>query len=137
MTDRVFRRTRVVEPGDVDFLGHVNNVVWLRWVVELAEAHASRGTHGATLAREDGGIWIVRRHELDYHLSALPGEEVVEETWVESMRGARSVRLARFTRPSDGAALVSARTEWAYVDADSMRPRRIPRALVEAFSPVS
>ena len=36
----VFERTRVVSAEDLDQLGHVNNVVWLRFVVELAEAHA-------------------------------------------------------------------------------------------------
>jgi acyl-CoA thioester hydrolase len=103
-------------------------------VGELAAAHAGqRGSDNETL-REKGAIWIVRRHEIDYHRSALPGEEIVEETWVESMSGARSERHSRFTRASDGALLVSAVTIWAYVDAVTQRPRRIPAELLARFA---
>ena len=133
MSGAVFRRTRVVEAGDCDELGHVNNVRWLAFVGELAGAHAiRRGSDNDTL-RGQGALWIVRRHEIDYHRSALPGEEIVEETWVETMSGARSVRHSRFTRASDDALLVSAVTTWAYVDAKTQRPRRIPAEMIEAF----
>lgn len=134
MSDPVrFRRTRVVAPEDVDFLGHVNNVVWLRYVVELAEAHARSLDLGSRIVRERGGQWIVRRHELDYRANAEPGEEIVEETWVESMRGARSIRRSRFTRASDGEELVTACTEWAFCDAKTLRPRRIPPELAAVY----
>jgi acyl-CoA thioester hydrolase len=134
MSSRVFRRTRVVVDGDCDELGHVNNVRWLAFVGELAGAHASLGSaDNASLREHDGAIWIVRRHEIDYHRSALPGEEIVEETWVESMTGARSVRHSKFTLARDGAVLVSAVTTWAYVDAKTQRPRRIPPALRDRY----
>ena len=129
MSGEVFRRTRVVVPEDIDELGHVNNVRWLRFVGELAAAHVA--LHGSDLAalREMGALWVVRRHELDYHRPALPGEEIVEETWVEKMSGAKSERHSRFTRKSDGALLLSAVSIWAYVDAKTLRPTRIPAAL--------
>ena len=133
MSGPIFRRTRTVVPGDCDELGHVNNVRWLAFVGELAGAHAARrGSDNETL-REQGALWIVRRHEIDYHRSALPGEEIVEETWVEEMSGARSVRHSRFTRAAGGELLVSAVTTWAYVDSATQRPRRIPREMIEKF----
>ena len=133
MSGPVFKRTRKVAPEDCDELGHVNNVRWLGFVGELAGAHAMRrGSDNDTL-REQGSIWIVRRHEIDYHRSALPGEAIVEETWVEEMSGARSVRHSRFTREADGALLVSAVTTWAYVDATTQRPRRIPAEMIARF----
>ncbi len=129
----VFRRGRIVAPGDIDFLGHVNNVVWLRYVVELAKAHAGSLDAGRRIEHEQGALWIVRRHELDYHANAGSGDEIAEETWVESMRGARSIRASRFTRPADGARLVTARTQWAFVDAATLRPRRIPAELSRLY----
>ena len=128
----VYRREREVTADDTDFLGHVNNVVWLRWVVEIAEDHAKSHDVGSRIVRERGGQWIVRRHELDYLANAEVGEPVVCETWVESMRGARSLRRARFSRP-DGAVLVATLTHWAFVDATTLRPRRIPRELLQVF----
>ena len=134
MSPEIFRRTRVIASADIDELGHVNNVRWLQFVAELATAHAA--LHGGDLAslRAQGALWIVRRHELDYNRPALPGEEIIEETWVEKMTGAKSERHSRFTRASDGALLVSAVTIWAYVDAKTLRPRRIPEALRARFA---
>lgn len=131
----IFRRTRIVDPKDVDFLGHVNNVVWVRYVIEVAEAHARSLDMGSGRLRELGGQWIVRRHELDYNAGASTGDEIIEETWVESMRGARSTRRSRFTLARDGTPLVSALTQWAFVDARTLRPRRIGPEVRAAYLP--
>lgn len=129
----VFRRTRVVADDDVDFLGHVNNVVWVRFVIQIAEAHVRSRASASSSVRASGAQWIVRRHEIDYRASANAGEEIVEETWVEEIRGARSLRASRFTRASNGELLVEALTQWAFVDAGTLRPRRIPRELIDAY----
>lgn len=134
MSPEVFRRTRLIAPADIDELGHVNNVRWLAFVAELAGAHASGRGSGLAALRAQGALWIVRRHEIDYHRPALPGEEIVEETWVERMTGAKSERRSRFTRASDGAPLCDALTTWAYVDATTLRPKRIPPELRARFS---
>ena len=41
MTDPLpaFEMAVAVEPGDIDALGHVNNVTYLRWVQDVAVAH--------------------------------------------------------------------------------------------------
>jgi acyl-CoA thioester hydrolase len=117
----------------VDELGHVNNLVWVRLVLDLATAHSDSVGLDARAYREMGAWWIVHRHEIDYHAPAFPGEEILEETWISSMRGARSIRESRFTRVTDNALLLSARTTWAYVDGESHRPRRIDRRVLEAL----
>lgn len=135
--DGMFRRTRTIEARHIDELGHVNNVVWVRFVVELAGAHsAAVGLDLATLRERIGGLWIVHRHEVDYHRPARLGEEILEETWISEMRGALSQRHARFRRREDGALLVTATTRWAFVDAVRLRPRRIPPQVRDAFPPL-
>ena len=131
----IFRRERTVAPRDVDLLGHVNNVVWVRFVVELAAAHADALGTGFEATRALGGLWIVRRHELTYHGNVPLGAKIRESTWVSSLRGALSLRRARFESES-GALLVEAETEWAYVDATTLRPRRVPPGVRERFDPV-
>ena len=132
--DGVFRRVRRIEARHIDELGHVNNVVWVRFVVELAGAHsAAVGLDLATLRKRIGGLWIVHRHEVDYHRPAALGEEILEETWIAQMRGALSLRQARFRRRDDAALLVTATTHWAFVDATRLRPRRIPPEVRDAF----
>lgn len=137
MADGIFRHERVVREDDTDFLGHVNNVVWVRFVVRLAERHAASLGFDFETVRDLGGMWIVRRHEIDYRRSATPGQALVEETWVAEMRGARSVRRSRFSLADDGAELVSATTQWAFCDVDTQRPKRIPRELLDAYTIVA
>ena len=134
MSTNVYRRRRVVAAEDVDGLGHVNNTVWVRFIVELANAHSSARGFDWKTVRALGGQWIVRRHEIDYLRSAVRGEEIVEETWVASIRGARSVRMCRFTRPSDGLEYVTSTTHWAFTDKDTLKPRRIPLEIKKEFA---
>src|SRR5439155_1120943 len=74
-----YERVSVVEPGDIDDLGHVNNVVYLRWVQDVAAAHWE-----ATIAPEErvDVAWVVLRHEIDYQHPAVLGDQVVARTWV-------------------------------------------------------
>ena len=132
----VFRRERTVKPEDLDALGHVNNAVWVRFIVELADAHSSSLGLDWKAYRRLGGMWIVRRHEIDYLVSATCDERVVEETWIQAMRGARSERRARFTRQRDGVVLLQSLTQWAFVDTRSQRPRRIAPEVLAAFTPI-
>jgi acyl-CoA thioester hydrolase len=131
----IFRRERRVASRDTDLLGHVNNLVWVRYVVELAAAHADALGVGFEATRQLGGIWIVRRHDVTYHGNVAGGATIRESTWISSLRGALSLRHARF-EADGGTLLVEAKTEWAYVDATTLRPRRVPAALRARFDPV-
>ena len=133
MNERVFRRTRRVRDEDTDALGHVNNVAWVRFVVELADAHSRAVGLDWAAYRRIGGLWIVRRHEIDYARAAIPDEEISEETWVELARGARSVRRSRFLRSEGGELLVEATTHWAFVDTKTQRPKRIHPEVIDRF----
>ena len=128
-----FTRTRVVTGNDIDELGHVNNVVWVRFVVELAVAHSDAVGLDTEAYRKLGAWWVVHRQEVDYHAPAFPGEEILEETWLTEMRGARCLRSSRFRRSADDALLVEARTTWVFADIQSGRPRRIAAEVRDRF----
>lgn len=129
----VFRRHRTITDDDIDEFGHVNNVVWVRFVVEMATSHSEAVGLDAAAYRALGSWWIVYRHEIDYRTPAFPGDRVVEETWVSEMRGARSIRQVRFRRESDDTLLLEATTTWVFVDARNQKPRRIPSEVRAAF----
>ena len=130
----MFARSRTVRPEDTDQFGHVNNLVWLRFTLELATAHSDAAGWNAARYREAGVVWIVHRHEIDYLRPALPSAVLREQTWIAEMRGARCVRDYRFSL--DDTVLVEARTTWVLTRTTSGRACRIPRELLEAF-PIS
>jgi acyl-CoA thioester hydrolase len=125
-----FERRFPVRESDIDALGHVNNVVYLQWIQDVASAHWQ---HAATPEQLDGTVWVAIRHEIDYKAPAFAGEEVLARTWVEEWTGATSDRRTEIVRPADGKVLAQARTVWCAVDPATQRPRRVDKSLRERF----
>lgn len=120
----------LVEPSDIDELGHVNNAVWVRWVQDLATAH---WTAVAPQEAIDRYIWVVIRHEIDYRGNVKAGETVTGRTWIsEPPKGARFWRNVSFTG-TDGKTRVEAKTNWAIIDRGTGRPVRVPPELAAIF----
>ena len=126
-------RVRVsADPGDIDALGHVSNITYVRWLQDAAALHsAAVGLELADYLRL-GGVFVVRRHEIEYFAPAFDGDVITLTTWVSYTRGARSLRCTRIER-EDGTLLVRAGTLWAYLARETGRPTRVPDAVIKAF----
>jgi acyl-CoA thioester hydrolase len=120
-----------IQPGDIDVLGHVNNVVFLRWVQEAAIAHWSALTNDAQKAEV---VWVVARHEIDYKKPAMPDDRVVARTWVGASGRHLFERHTEVVRVGDGVALARARTLWVPLDPASGRPTAVSAEVRAAFS---
>jgi len=118
---------------DIDALGHISNVVYVRWVLEVAVSHADAVGWPAAAWRALGAIVVVRRHEIDYLVPVLEGERIDLETWIDSWRAASLIRRTAMRRQRDGVEIARAATTWAFIDMASGRPRRIPEELRQAF----
>ncbi|MEZ4399163.1 MAG: thioesterase family protein [Kofleriaceae bacterium] len=126
--------TVVAAAADIDELGHVSNQVYLRWVLDIAVAHSTAlGWDGAAYQRFGAG-WVVRRHELDYLAQVLEGDEVVIETWVDTLKGVSCVRHTSLRRTRDDAIVSRAATTWAFIDFATGRPRKIPDEIRTLFA---
>lgn len=129
MTSRFEHRIQVTA-SDIDELGHVNNVVYVRYVQEVAEAH------WRVLADEvlrEKYLWVVLRHEIDYKNPAFVNEVIKATTWVGEHNGARSERFVTLVSETSGNLLVEAKTVWCMLDAKSMRPVRINDEVTRAL----
>ena len=126
-----FERTLTVAAGDIDVLGHVGNQVYLGWLLDAAESHSS--AVGLTWARyqELGGVFVVRRHELDYLAPAFEGEQLRVLTWISASARATSTRAYEIWRGDR--CLMRAQTTWAFVSLSTGRPTRIPPEVFAAF----
>jgi acyl-CoA thioester hydrolase len=119
-----------VAPADLDANNHVNNVVYIRWVQEAAEAHW-RAAAGADLAAEIA--WVVMSHEIEYKKPALSGETLTVKTWVETGTVLTSERQSRIVRDGDGALMARCKTVWCAVNPANGKPRRLPSQVNEIF----
>jgi acyl-CoA thioester hydrolase len=116
---------------DIDALGHVNNIVYVRWIQDVASAHWRAITSPEQRAEL---AWVVVRHEIDYAAAARLGEALVGRTFIGETTAATCVRHTEIVRRADGRTLVQARTTWCSVDPASGRPRRIPAAVRARFA---
>ncbi|HEX3764153.1 MAG TPA: acyl-CoA thioesterase [Kofleriaceae bacterium] len=119
-------------PEDIDDLGHVSNLVYLRWVAEVAMAHSRARGWNIARYRAHGAAFMVRRHEIDYIAQVTLGQELRAETWVDSWRAASCIRKTELFR--DTILVARAATTWAMIGLTSGRPQRISDELLAAFS---
>ena len=123
-------RRVVPGPGDIDELGHVNNVVYLRWVQDIAITH----WHAVATPELDARyFWIALKHTIEYRDPILPGETAEIRTWFGRIHGPRFDRHVDIRKP--GAKRFSARatTEWCRISRDTRRPMRIGEDVMAAF----
>lgn len=122
----VFEMPLAAVEADIDRMGHVNNIVYLRWVQEVATAHWYAAT---TEQQQAEYAWVVMRHEIDYRRPALLGEALTARTYVGEMNGAKFERFVEIWRMQDGELLAQARSVWVALDARTHRPRRVEPTL--------
>jgi acyl-CoA thioester hydrolase len=127
----VFELRLSVAPADIDLMGHVNNVVYLRWVQDLAVAHWESA---APPGDRKNLLWVVTRHEIDYKRPALPGDAIIGRTWVGAATRRAFERHTEIVRASDGKLLAKALTTWCPVDALTRKPADVSPEVRERFS---
>lgn len=107
-----------VRPDDIDQLGHVNNLVYLRWVQEAAVAHWQAAAEPVDQAAL---VWVVVRHEIDYLRAARPDDAILARTWVGPVVGRDFERHTEIRRARDQKLLARVRSLWCPVDRDTRR----------------
>ena len=137
---------------EADLLGHVNNAVYLHYMEQAAIEHATWLGLTVEASRAFGGVFVARRHEIEFLRAAYPGDVVRVQTWLLEPHGARITRCYQIYRGRDPAGepftgrvprgdlplspetvLVRAVTEWVFMSEDG-RPRRIPEGVQALFA---
>jgi acyl-CoA thioester hydrolase len=126
--EKDFSITMTVQKNDIDELGHVNNVVYVRWVQEVAAAHWDSL---ASYEIKQKYVWVVLRHEIDYLSAAFENDAITIATWVGESAGARSERFVQITEPKNGKLIAKAKTIWCMLDGATMRPKRVDEQVVK------
>ncbi len=125
-SEHFFSYTIKATENDIDALGHVNNIVYLRWIQEASSAH------WFSVVRDEAKqnyIWVILRHEIDYLYPALLHDDIVAYTWVGEHIGARSERFVQICNAATGKIFAESKTIWCLLTAKDMRPVRIDRGM--------
>lgn len=125
------------EQEQLDGLGHVNNVSYLRWLEEAAWAHSKAlGIGLAEFKRLDRAM-VARRHELDYLIACELGDELLVGTWITTNDRKLSMERAyQIVRATDNKTMFTGLTRWVCVALSSGKPKRMPPEFIAAYQPV-
>lgn len=130
MKSQIFTQLIEVPASAIDNLNHVNNVVYLQWCLDAAEAHWMNKTTPEIRAKN---VWVVLNHSISYLNPSFLGEKLQIQTWIESYKGAKSVRKYKIIRPADNQVIIKAESLWCFLDAKSFRPTKITEAVSSLF----
>lgn len=120
----IYSKTITIPSAAIDENGHVNNVVYVQWMQDIAVEHYA--SIGGIEAQGPDSTWVIRKHSVEYFLPAFAGEEIEIRTWVEDLRKVRSLRMYEFVRKSDGKVLVKGETDWVFMDTKTGKIKAIP-----------
>lgn len=117
-----------VVPGDIDFMGHVNNAHYLTWVQEAVLAHWRSIAPPQAVAEH---LWVALKHEITYRRPAFLDDDVIATVVLERVQGARAFYDTIIKRGED--VLAEVKSSWCCVCADTLRPARIARDVTGRF----
>ncbi|HWK41604.1 MAG TPA: thioesterase family protein [Croceibacterium sp.] len=124
----MYHHSIAIEPTDIDHMGHVNNAVYLRWVQEAVVQYWETVAPPDAIARH---LWVALKHEISYMRPAFLGDGVIAEVVAQRAQGARTFFSTLFRRGEDVIAEVN--SSWCCLDAQTLRPARLAREVVDRF----
>ena len=131
--DGIFTKSFPVPGAAIDAQGHVNNIVYLQWMQDIAIDHTTAVGWPMERYISVGCAWVARSHYIEYLRPAFKDEPITIYTWISGMEHKSCPRHYLFTRDTDRAVLGRAKTVWVYVDMKSGRAIPIPEDMRASF----
>jgi acyl-CoA thioester hydrolase len=127
---RIYEYPISIVSDDIDFMGHVNNAVYLKWVQAAVIDYWQRVAPPEAVAAH---LWVALKHEITYRRPAFLDDGVVAEVIAESAQGARTFFSTLFKRGEE--VLAEVKSSWCCLDAATKRPARLAKDVLVRFIP--
>lgn len=132
----IFDFNITVKEQDIDVLGHVNNVKYIQWMQDVAEAHIETLGLGVQHYLALKHAMVAVEHHVQYRKAAFLGEHIVLRTWLDDLNALYSFRQYAFYRPADRSILFVGQTKWACIEITTGRPKRMSPSFTQAYQPI-
>ena len=126
-----------VLPEHIALLGHVNNVLYVQWMQDVATAHIEQLGLGLAQYLQLKHAMVAVEHHVQYRKAAFEGEDLILRTWLDDLNTLYSFRQYVFYRPKDQSILFVGQTKWACIEIDSGRPKRMSPSFTQAYQPIA
>lgn len=125
-----------VKPEHIDVLGHVNNVVYVQWMQDVASAHIETLGVGLDQYLEMKHAMVAVEHHVQYRKAAMLDDDVILRTWLYEINALYSFRQYAFFNAKDHSLLFTGNTKWACIEIASGRPKRMSPTFIQAYQPI-
>ena len=126
-----YSTTIKVTAEHLDDVQHVNNVIYVQWMQDIASMHWNAF---ASDKLKDQVLWMIKRHEVDYYNQAFLNDELLMTTWTGEYTNVTWKRHYEIIRPADNKKIITAASVWIPLDRTTQRPRRIDDELINMFA---
>ena len=133
----IFDLALTVSAEHIDQLGHVNNVVYVQWMQDVASKHVNALGLGLKQYQQLNHAMVAVEHHVQYRKAAFEGDELILRTWLDALDSLYLSRQYVFYRPKDQTILFVAKTKWACIEMSSGRPKRMSPTFTQAYKPLS
>ncbi len=130
----VFLDHRMVEWRDLDAYQHVNNAMYLDYLVEAGWRFGLSVDWSWERVQAVGFGVVARRTQIEYLQGASYSDELEIATWLSDVRRSTVVRHFTIQRPRDGAVLARANSLYAFIDLATNTVRRIPQVFLDGIA---
>lgn len=117
-----------IEPSDIDFMSHVNNAIYLKWVQSAVIAHWERIAGPEAVVAD---LWVALKHEIIYRKPAFLNDTIIATAILDEVRRESAFYETVIRRGEDILAHVKSR--WCCLDAKTLRPTRLGGDIVKRF----
>lgn len=117
----VFEYEITVLSKHLDEMQHVNNVVYVQFMQDIAGLH----WNSVQLKEDAHVLWVLRRHEVEYLSPAFLNDVLLVRTWTGEHSAVTWDRHYEIIRQADRKKIISAKSVWVLLDRLSGKPRRI------------
>ncbi|GGA48274.1 acyl-CoA thioesterase [Sphingomonas psychrolutea] len=117
-----------IDAADIDFMGHVNNASYLKWVQDAVVSHWQRFAPADAVASH---AWVALRHEITYRKPTFLDDEVIATVLLEKVQGARAFYETIIKRGEE--VLAEVKSSWCCLDATTLRPARLAQGVIDKF----
>ena len=120
----------------IDQLGHVNNVVYMQWMQDVATKHIDALGLGLEQYLQLKHAMVAVEHHVQYRKAAFLSEKLILRTWLDDLNALYSSRQYVFYRAADQSVVFVGKTKWACVEIETGRPKRLSPSFTQAYQPL-
>ncbi|WP_240919403.1 acyl-CoA thioesterase [Nonlabens sp. SY33080] len=111
----IYSKELFVTDEHIDQNGHVNNVIYVQWVNDIALEHWFSKSNQK---QQKEVLWFLVKHTINYKSQAVIGDRIIIKTQVGRATNVRYERLVNIYNADSSQLLASSKTDWCAVNPD-------------------